>query len=233
MQSYEQDVQQYDSQATEDTRECEAMRKMFVGGLNRDTSEDAYAEYFSQFGAMEDKVIITDPHTKQSRGFGFVTFEQSESVEEVFKSRPHEIDGKTVEVKRAMPREYNTPGAHSKTKKLFIGGFKGLDFEPNDLLSYIESRHPNELGVMEKVDFVKDKETGQNKGFGFLECSNFDFADRLAICENSFILKGRELSIKKAEPQPGENVSCNWKIKSYQGKLYTFLFLYATGCYKT
>ncbi|XP_065646966.1 heterogeneous nuclear ribonucleoprotein A0 isoform X1 [Hydra vulgaris] len=186
---------------SDDTRESEAMRKMFVGGLNRDTTEETFYNYFSQFGPTEDKVIITDPHTHQSRGFGFVTFEKSESVENVFSSRPHIIDGKTVDVKRAMPREINTPGAHIKTTKLFVSGFRGIDLEPAELQDYIEKRHDTKFGRIEKIDLLKDRETGQLKGFGFIECNDSDFADRLCISETSFELKGRTLSIKKAEPQ--------------------------------
>lgn len=186
----------------EDSRECEAMRKMFVGALNRSTSSDVFSTHFSQYGDIVDKVIITDPHTKESRGFGFITYAQSESVEKAFKARPHNLDGKQLDVKRAMPREYNTAGAHSKTKKLFVGGFKGSDLTPEELRAYIESRHPTSVGRIEKIDFFKERETQLNKGFGFLDCSDTDFADRLAISETSFRLKGKNMSIKKAEPKP-------------------------------
>lgn len=201
--SYEADVQEYSNSQKDDTRECEAMRKMFVGGLSRSTTEDTFLDHFAQYGEVIDKVIITDPYSKESRGFGFVTYGQSDSVENAFKARPHNIDGKQLDVKRAMPREYNTPGAHAKTKKLFVGGFKGSDLTPEELQGYIESRHPVEFGKIEKVDFFKDNATGQNKGFGFLECTDTDFADRLAISENAFKLKGKNMSIKKAEPKEG------------------------------
>ena len=51
----------------EDSREVEAMRKMFIGGVNRDTTEEAFKEHFGQFGEILDSVIIKDPNTKQSR----------------------------------------------------------------------------------------------------------------------------------------------------------------------
>ena len=195
---------EYDNESgQEDSRQQEAMRKMFIGGLNRDTSEDAFRDYFAQFGSIEDSVIIRDPNSQLSRGFGFVTYDNSDSVQEVFKSRPHTLEGKTVDCKRAMPREFNTPSSHLKTTRLFVGGFKGFDLEPAELQEYIESRHPREFGTVEKIDFLKDKESGFNKGFGFIDTSDSDFADRLAISENSFNLKGRKLSIKKAEPKDG------------------------------
>jgi len=188
----------------EDTRECEAMRKMFVGGLNRDTTEDTFNEHFGQFGEMVDQVIIKDPQTRTSRGFGFVTYNKSDCVEDVFKARPHVLDGKTLDVKRAMPRDYNTTTAHSKVTKLFIGGISP-DLTPDELREYIEGRHPTRIGTIDKIDFLKERETSKNKGFGFLECSDTDFADRLTISENSFLLNGRSMSLKKAEPKPDQN----------------------------
>lgn len=200
--SYESDVQEYAGKG-DDTRESEAMRKMFVGGLSRSTSEDTFLRHFENYGEVVDKVIITDPHTKESRGFGFVTYATSDSVQYAFGARPHNLDGKDLDVKRAMPREFNTAGAHAKTKKLFVGGFKGSNITEEDLQSYIESRHKKEFGSILKVDFLKDP-SGDNKGFGFMECSDNDFADRLAISENSFKLKGKNMTIKKAEPREGQ-----------------------------
>lgn len=187
----------------EDSRECEAMRKMFVGGINRETTDEVFFDYFSQFGNMTDKVIIRDPQTKASKGFGFITYDQSEGVENVFKSRPHIIDGKTLDAKRAMPRTQNRDGnsnQHSKTTKLFIGGISEA-LTPEELQAYIESRHPTEYGTVEKIDFLKERETNKNKGFGFLECSSTDFADRLVICEASFLINGKKMALKKAEPK--------------------------------
>lgn len=179
---------------SEDTRECEAMRKMFVGGLNRNTTEETFNDHFGQYGSMMDSVIIKDTYTKESRGFGFVTYETSESVEKVFQARPHIIDEKTLDVKRAMPREYNTSTAHAKVTKLFIGGvYDGLT--PEELQEYIESRHPRSIGTVDKIDFLKDKK------IGFLECSDTDFADRLTISENTFFLNGKRMGFKKAEPK--------------------------------
>merc|ERR1712002_1143743 len=152
---------------------------------------------------MVDQVVIKDPQTKTSRGFGFITYDCSDAVEKAFQSRPHTVDNKTLDVKRAMPREFNTSTAHAKVTKLFVGGV-GPDLTPDDLQEYIESRHPTSLGTIDNIDFLKDKTTDQNKGFGFLECSSTDFADRLTICEQHFMLKGKKMGIKKAEPKPGE-----------------------------
>merc|ERR550534_2302459 len=146
---------------------------------------------------------MIDPNTQESRGFGFITYASSEHVEAAFRARPHNLDGKTLDIKRAMPREFNTPGAHAKTKKLFIGGI-GPDLTEDELRGYIESRHPTNIGRLETISIMKDRDTGKNKGFGFLECSDNDFADRLAISESECFIQGKKVNIKKAEPKEGD-----------------------------
>jgi len=188
-----------------DTRECEAMRKVFVGGLNRQTDDDSFFEYFSQFGNTIDKVIIRDNQSGQSKGFGFITFDCSDAVENCFKSRPHVLDNKTLDVKRAMPRDINTAAAHQRVTKLFIGGV-GDDISEEQIKDYITERHASSGGTIDKIDLVKDKETGKNKGFGFIECSDTDFADRLVISEANFKLGGKELRIKKSDSKYTKNI---------------------------
>ncbi len=50
------------------------LRKLFIGGLNTDIDRDVLALFYSKFGDVIDSVVIRDPTTKNSRGFGFVTF---------------------------------------------------------------------------------------------------------------------------------------------------------------
>ena len=82
--------------------------KMFVGGLSWQTSEDSMKEYFAQFGPVVEALVMRDPATKHSRGFGFVTFAQAESVEKVSQAGLHNLDGKKIDPKVAFPKE-STP----------------------------------------------------------------------------------------------------------------------------
>ena len=79
--------------------------KIFVGGLNLKTTEDSFRKYFSEYGEVADSVVMVDPHTKKSRGFGFVEFASRAQVDACQAARPHIVDGKVVETKRAVPRD--------------------------------------------------------------------------------------------------------------------------------
>ena len=47
--------------------EPENLRKIFAGGLNRETSDEKFKEYFSQFGSITDGAVMEDQITKSTR----------------------------------------------------------------------------------------------------------------------------------------------------------------------
>jgi RNA recognition motif-containing protein len=51
--------------------------------------------------SFRDATILRDREGR-SRGFGFVTFDNSASVDALMKSRPHTLDNRVVEPKRAV-----------------------------------------------------------------------------------------------------------------------------------
>jgi len=80
-------------------------KKIFVGGLAPDTTEDQFKEYFEKYGVVLEAQIMVDHTSMRSRGFGFITFEDESSVQKVFAAGSHhEIAGKRVEVKNATPK---------------------------------------------------------------------------------------------------------------------------------
>ncbi len=61
----------------------------------------------------------------RSRGFAFVSFKDRGMVDDFMGQRPHTIDGRQTEPKRAMPRdEASKPEGQLTVKKIFIGGVK-------------------------------------------------------------------------------------------------------------
>ncbi|XP_068310995.1 RNA-binding protein 1-like [Pyrus communis] len=82
-------------------------KKIFVGGLSAGLTEDGFKNYFEKFGSVSDVVVMHDYKTRRPRGFGFITFDSEDSVENVMQESFHELNGRSVEVKRAVPKEEN------------------------------------------------------------------------------------------------------------------------------
>ena len=89
----------------EDNEEPEQFRKLFIGGLDYKTTEDTLRSHFDQWGEIVDCVVMRDPQSKRSRGFGFITYSKASMVDAAQAARPHKVDGREVEPKRAVPRE--------------------------------------------------------------------------------------------------------------------------------
>ncbi|CAH6789259.1 AABR07055875.1 [Phodopus roborovskii] len=106
---------------SESPKEPEQLRKLFIGGLlSFETIYESLRSHFEQWGTLTDYVVMRDPNTKRSRGFGFVTYATVEEVDADMNARPHKVDGRVVEPKRAVSREDSQrPGAHLTVKKIF------------------------------------------------------------------------------------------------------------------
>ncbi|CAI1736793.1 hypothetical protein SEUBUCD646_0O00400 [Saccharomyces eubayanus] len=170
--------------------------KMFIGGLNWDTTEDNLREYFVKYGTVTDLKIMKDPATGRSRGFGFLSFEKPSSVDEVVKTQ-HILDGKVIDPKRAIPRD-----EQDKTGKIFVGGI-GPDVRPKEFEEFF-----SQWGTIIDAQLMLDKDTGQSRGFGFVTYDSADAVDR--VCQNKFIdFKDRKIEIKRAEPRHMQQKSSN------------------------
>ena len=79
-------------------------KKLYVGGLSYNTTEDALKELFSQAGTVETATIIIDRMSNRSKGFGFVEMSSDEEAEkaiEMFNGK--ELDGRSLTVNEARP----------------------------------------------------------------------------------------------------------------------------------
>ncbi|XP_010941956.1 heterogeneous nuclear ribonucleoprotein 1 [Elaeis guineensis] len=88
-------------------------KKIFVGGLSDNITEDDFKNYFQNFGTITDVVVMYDSATHRPRGFGFITFDSEEAVENVMQKSFHELNGKLVEVKIAVPKDGNNHSNNS------------------------------------------------------------------------------------------------------------------------
>jgi RNA recognition motif-containing protein len=89
-------------------------KKIFVGNLSFQTTENDLTEAFSQHGPVEAVAIIMDRDTGRSKGFGFVTMAEG-GDNAIAQLSGSELNGRRLTVNEARPM----------VKKDFGGGGRG------------------------------------------------------------------------------------------------------------
>ncbi len=79
---------------------------IFVAKLSYDTQESDLQNVFSEYGEIDSVKIITDKATSRSKGFGFVEMTNDDEGQNAIDGlNDTELDGRTIVVKKAEPRE--------------------------------------------------------------------------------------------------------------------------------
>ncbi|KAJ1218729.1 hypothetical protein NDU88_006306 [Pleurodeles waltl] len=163
--------------------------KMFIGGLSWDTSKKDLTEYLSRFGEVVDCTIKTDPVTGRSRGFGFVLFKDSGSVDKVLELKEHKLDGKLIDPKRAKALQGKEP-----PKKVFVGGLS-TDTSEEQIREYFGA-----FGEIENIELPMDTKTNERRGFCFITYADEAPVKKLLESRYHQIGSGK-CEIKVAQPK--------------------------------
>ncbi len=78
-------------------------KKMFVGNLSFQTTENDVRTAFEQFGPVESVHIITDRDTGRSKGFGFVEMSEDSAEKAIAEMSGAQLDGRALTVNEAKP----------------------------------------------------------------------------------------------------------------------------------
>ncbi|KAG3270449.1 HNRNPA1-like [Ictidomys tridecemlineatus] len=170
---------------SESPKEPEQLRKLFIGGLSFETTDESLRSHFEQWGTLMDCVVMRDPNIKCSRGFGFVTYATVEEVDAAMNARPHKVGGKIVEPTRSVSRRFSKTG-------IFVGGIKE-DTEEHHLRDYFE-----QYGKIEVIEIMTDQGSGKKRGFpAFVTFDDHDSLDNIVI-QKYHTVNGHNCKVRKA-----------------------------------
>jgi len=101
-------------------------KRLYVGNISYQTTEDELKELFSKCGEVESVKIIKDPHTGRAKGFGFVEMASEQDAQRAIA----ELNGTMsadrtltiAEAKPQQPRERRSFGGANRSRGGFGGG---------------------------------------------------------------------------------------------------------------
>jgi hypothetical protein len=163
--------------------------KMFVGGLSWTTTAETLKAYFSQYGEVEDSVVMYDRQTMRSRGYGYVTMKDPEAVQRVTTTRPHIVDGKQIDPKQCCAR-----GTERMIKqcKVFLGGLP-LDADEQVIRNFFA-----QFGKVIEAQVMYDVDKKRSRGFGFVAFDQEAPVNQL-IGQRYVDFNGKQVEIRRLE----------------------------------
>ena len=106
-------------------------KKLFIGNLSYNVTEDELRNSFSQFGEITDLKVITDRMSGRSKGIAFITYATEEAAQAAIEGMHNqEIDGRAIIVNVArpqVPRENRGGGFGGGSRGGFGGGRGGYN----------------------------------------------------------------------------------------------------------
>lgn len=101
-------------------------KRLYVGGLSFNTTDEALGAAFAQAGTVVSAVVIKDKFSGRSKGFGFVEMNTDEEAQAAIQMwNEKELDGRTVKVNEARPMEDRPPRRDNFSRGGNRGGFGG------------------------------------------------------------------------------------------------------------
>jgi cold-inducible RNA-binding protein len=96
--------------------------KLYVGNLGYGIGDSDLEKLFTTYGSVRSAQVIKDRDTGRSKGFGFVEMGSDQEAQAAITAlNGKEIDGRTLVVNEARPKEGGGGGGRGK------GGFGGRD----------------------------------------------------------------------------------------------------------
>ena len=195
-------------------------KTVFVHSLPADATTDSLADFFSQNSPIKHAIVVTDPDTKTSRGYGFVTFADFEDAQHAKDTlNGSKYQGRKIRVDLAEPR-HRAPYANSAHEERIIHeGAKSLGSKRRRELDRSEIQKPPKLIIRNLPWSFKDSEqlallfrsfgkvkyatlpkksSGLSAGYGFITLRGTKNAEKAIKEMNGKEIDGRQLAVDYA-----------------------------------
>jgi len=92
-------------------------KKLYIGNLSFDMSDEELKEAFSEFGEIISATVVKDRVSGRSRGFGFVEFDQEESAQNAKEAmNGKELKGRSLKVDSAREQKFGSDSDSSRRR---------------------------------------------------------------------------------------------------------------------
>lgn len=186
-------------------------RELFVRSLPASATTESLTEFFSQSYVLRHATVVVDPATKQSKGYGFVTFADVEDAQRALEElNGADFEGRKIRVEVAQPRKREIGGSDGKSvpsaeatkrkeerarerernqpPKLIVRNLPWSIKEPDQLATLFRS-----FGKVKHA--VVPKKGTEQAGFGFVVLRGKKNAEKALNAVNGKEVDGRTLAV--------------------------------------
>ncbi|RAH74649.1 mRNA-binding ribosome biosynthesis protein NOP4 [Aspergillus aculeatinus CBS 121060] len=199
------------NQATAQPSSNQPRRELFIRSLPASATTESLAEHFSQSYVIKHAIVVTDPETKQSKGYGFVTFADVEDAKAALEELNGTVfAGKKIKVEYAQPRHRvvdenlgkSKPSTEALELKKQREQQRAAAVPPRLIVRNLpwSIKEPNDLAVLfRSYGKVKQaylpKKGNQLAGFGFVVLRGKKNAEKALEGVNGKEVDGRTLAV--------------------------------------
>jgi hypothetical protein len=156
---------------------------VFLGGVSHDSNNASLEAYCSQWGE------VADMYTMPGKGYAFVTFASPSQAQAFLEQREHVINGRTVDVKAAVPKDQ---GNGRLTQKMYVGGITDA-IGDDEFRAYFSN-----FGCIVDATILRTPD-GAVRGYGFVTFDDEVSVEKCLVQQHS--IAGKLVECKRANPR--------------------------------
>ncbi|VEU42847.1 unnamed protein product [Pseudo-nitzschia multistriata] len=169
---------------------------VYVGNLDAVCTEKILLELFAQVGRVKSVYMPTDKITSTHNGYGFIEFLDTQDAEYAiqilnmmkFYNRPLKVS------KSSLHNSKTDMWSRDVGANLFVGNLDPVDVDEHLLYDTFGA-----FGTLIKQPkIMREEDTGESKGFGFVSYDSFEASDTALECMNGQYLGNRQIVVQYA-----------------------------------